>query len=105
VGDPYESVCLMGASELDTAFKTNTTLDVRIEVAPIPAEEIRFFGRTKAALARTYKRWVQGALGQAVFRRCGAFFRLTGRANLLIPEILSLYADVQTLAVPEFLVV
>jgi len=48
IRDPYESVWLMGAWELQQLFDRNTELTVRIDVPQIPPEEIRFFSRAKA---------------------------------------------------------
>jgi len=78
IGDPYKSVSLMSVGDLRNAFEQHTSIDLHVEVAPIPEDEMRYFGRAKAALARAYNRLNRRRLGQSIFRCCGAFFWLTG---------------------------
>lgn len=77
-GQPYESVALLSAGELQRLCATHTRCDCRVMAPAVPAHALAHFPPYRQRLARIYNALVASPLGERLIRRVGAFFRVIG---------------------------
>ena len=73
----FRALRTLGVAEWERMLKSSSFVTGRIEVPPLPAEELAHFGTIKRRIARCYNRFVVTRLGQRLALAIGPLFHVT----------------------------
>jgi 2-polyprenyl-3-methyl-5-hydroxy-6-metoxy-1,4-benzoquinol methylase len=79
IGDPYKSVQLLSAREIERLFRRHTRIDISIQIPRVSDEAIAHFPAHRRPLARVYNALSGARLARPIFRQIGPFFHIVGQ--------------------------